>query len=943
MQVRLLGPVDVLVNGESRPVDGLRRKALLAVLALRCGEVVSASALVQAVWDNSAPPTAINALQGHVSRLRTTLGSKTAIRMRSPGYTLQLARGDVDVQLAEDLLRQATEPGDPVRGARQLSAALALWRGEPLADIAGLEWFVEQARYLELLRLRVERALLEARMAAGEHARLIPDLERLVTDHPLDEQFRAQLMLALYRSGRQADALAAYRDMRRTLDEELGIDPGPALRDLESAILRQDPAIQAVVAATAQAGAVVATAVPTMAVPAQLPSATPVFTGRDAELARLDAILPGPAQIGSARPAAAVISVVSGTAGVGKTELAVQWGHRVADRFPDGQLYVNLRGFDAGGPAVSPGEALRAFLEALGGPASRIPREMPAQAALYRSLLAGKRVLVVLDNARDVEQVRPLLPGSPGCVTVVTSRSTLTGLVASEGAYLITLDLLTAASARDLLVGRLGLDRVAGEPHAADGIIAGCARLPLALTIAAARAAASPAFPLTVFATELHAASRALDPFQDSDICTDLRAVFSWSYRALSADAARMFRQLGLHAGPDIAVAAAASLTSVTSARARVLLSELTRAHLLAEHRPGRYAFHDLLRAYATELASSCDDEPVRAAATRRMLDHYLSTSYRAATRMDAWLDPIAVAPAQPGVIVGELATAEDAVNWFTTESAVLLAAIHRASEAGFDSYPWQLAWTMSTYLLRRGLWNDHALAWSLGLDAARRAGDQVGEAYSWHGLAEGYSRSGRLGDAELGYRQALRQFGAIGGNPSIQAVIHNGLTCLAERQERPAEALSHALRALDRYREAGHRPGQLKVLNNIGFSLAKLGDYQLALAYCEQALAGVQELEDRCWEAATWDSFGYIHHMLGDYQQAITCYERSIGLSQELCDCFNGALSLDSLGDVYRSAGDIPRARWAWTRAQRAFEVFGHPASEQIRVKLSSFDFQAA
>jgi DNA-binding SARP family transcriptional activator len=918
----------------------MRRKAVLAALALHGGEIVSTGRLVDVVWGQSAPSTAVNTLQSHVSHLRAVLGSKAAILARPPGYLLDLADG-TDVQVAERLLRLGTQAADPARGVAQLRAALALWRGRPLADLAGVAWLEDQASRLDQLRLRIQRALLAARLAAGEHAQLVPGLEQMVADHPLDEQICAQLMMALYRSGRQADALAAYHRLRRALDAELGIDPSPMLRDLETAILRQDRSLDLPAPPAAPAAVVAAPAVPAgpgspgMPVPAQLPSAVPAFAGRGAELASLDSILPAEPRAGSAGPAAVVISAVSGTAGVGKTALAVQWAHRVSARFPDGQLYVNLRGFDPSGPAVEPDEAVRGFLDAFGVPATRIPRGLPAQAALYRSLLAGKRVLVVLDNARDVEQVRPLLPGSPGCLALVTSRSHLTGLVAGEGAYPITLDLLTAAGARDLLIRRLGERRVAHEPDAVDDIIAGCARLPLALTIAAARAATNPSFPLAVFAAELRAATHALDPFHGGDLATDVRAVFACSCRALSAAAARLFRLLGLHRGPDIAVAAAASLAAIPLDRARALLAELTRAHLLAEHSPGRYACHDLLRAYATELAHSHDGHEARAAAVRRVVEHYLHTAHGAAISMQPYLDPLALVPVQPGVAVGEMATAEDALGWFTAEHATLVGAIHLAAEAGFDTHTWHLAWTVSTFLLRRGLWHDQAVAWQAGLAAARRTGDLAGEAHALHGLAEGYGKSGRLGEAYPLYQQALRQFEKIGGHLSNQATIYSNLAGVAERQGRPADALIHSMRSFEKYRAAAHRAGQAWSLNNIGYCHAVLGNYKQALACCERALTGVQLLGERCWEAATWDSLGYIHHRLGNYQQAVTCYQRAVDLCRELADRFNEAYALDHLGDAHDSAGDIDAARAAWTRAERLFGEIGLADGEQTRTKL--------
>ena len=925
-----------MVDGRLRPVRGLRRRAVLATLALHGGEIVGTSHLVDAVWGKTAPPTALNTLQSHVSYLRKVLGSKTAILARPPGYVLDLGDDGTDVQLAERLLRQGMRAADPVQGARDLHEALALWRGRPLADVAELAWLEEQAGRLDLLRQRVQRALSEARLAAGEHAQLVPDLEQMVADHPLDEQIRGHLMLALYRSGRQADALAAYRRLRRTLAEELGIDPSQALRDLQTAILRQDSSLDAPTPAVT-----LLPALPAAPVPAQLPPTVAGFAGRDEELASLDAILPQAAQSGTSEGASASIAAIAGTAGVGKTALAVHWAHRVRGQFPDGQLYVNLRGFDRRGSAVDPARALRAFLDAFAVAPERIPTGLDAQVGLYRSLLADKRVLVVLDNARDAGQVRPLLPGSPGCLALVTSRNHLTGLVAAEGAIPLGLDLLTVPEAQDLLARRLGADRVASEPEATDEIIERSARLPLALTMAAARAATRPGFPLAVTAAELREATTILDPFDGGDLATNVRAVFSWSYYALSTDAARLFRLLGLHPGPDITIAAIASLTGIPSERARVLLAELARAHLVTEHNPGRYGLHDLLRAYATEQAHTQDSDGAHDAAVGRVLDHYLHTAHAATTLIDPYFAPVDPAPPQPGVVVGEPATAEDALGWFMAERATLLATVHMATEAGFATHTWQLAWALTTFLLRRGLWSDQAMACNAGLEAARRTGDTVGEAHSLLLLALGYARSGRFNDASPHFLHALRLLETISGYRRSQVAAHSGLTWIAQEQERHADMLSHSLQALELSRAAGDQPLEVMSLNDAGYSHALSGNYQQAISYCERALAGSQQIGERNWEAASWHSLGYIHHQLGNYQRAISCYERSLGLCRELADRYNEADTLEHLGGVHCSDGDIGAAHWAWKQALRIFDEIDHPAGDRVRAKLGPHDDQ--
>ncbi len=907
-------------------VSGLRRKAVLATLALHGGEVVSVGRLVDAVWGETAPSTVRNTLQSHVSYLRTLLGNKNAIVGRPPGYRLDVGDDGTDVWLAERLLRQGAQAADPVRGASDLRAALALWRGRPLADVTGLVWLEEQAGRLELLAERIRRALSEARLAAGEHRQLITELEQMAAAHPLDEQVYAQLMTALYRSGRQADALAAYQRLRSTLADELGLVPGQPLRDLETAILRQDSALDA--PAPAPAVLLRAADQPSAALePAQLPPPVAAFAGRGAELASLEAIVPGPED-------GTVISVIAGTAGVGKTTLAVHWAHRVAARFPGGQLYVNLRGFDPSGPAADAGQALRGFLDAFAVPPERIPARLEEQVALYRSLLAGRRVLVLLDNARDAEQVRPLLPGSPGCLAIVTSRSHLTGLVAGQGAHPLHLDLLPPGEARELLSGRLGASRVSREPDAVEEIIAGCARLPLALTITAARAAASPSFPLAAVAADLRVAGHVLDPFEIGDEATDVRAVFSCSYRALSDGAARLFRLIGLHPGPDITVGAAASLAGIAPDRVRGLLAELARGYLLAEQRPGRYACHDLLRAYAAEQAQTCEDEATRQAAVGRFLDYCLHAACTAATLIEPFFAPAVPDPAPAGAISGP-ATTEEALAWFTAERAGLLGAVALAAGSGRAGHAWRLAWALSAFLLRRGLWSDHSTACQAGLAAARQAGDPAGEAHGLVLLGLGYARSGRHPEAVPLMTDALRMLAGTEDYGRTQVMAYSSLAWIAELEERYSDMLGHAERALQLSWSSADRSMEIMSLGDVGYCHARLGNYSQAIRYCGQALARSKAAGERTWESSSWDSLGYVYHQLGDHRRSVTCYERSLGLARETADRFNEAGILDRLGDVHASAGDQDAARWAWMQSLRTFDAIDHPEGDRIRAKV--------
>ncbi|MFC0526634.1 AfsR/SARP family transcriptional regulator [Phytohabitans kaempferiae] len=914
--------------GVARPVPGLRRKGVLAVLALHAGTIVSVDRLVHAIWDERPPATALNTLQRHVSYLRHVFGRRDAIVARSPGYVLELGSEATDAAVAERLVRQARQSKDWSANTARLRAALALWRGPALVDVAGLRWMEEQSRRLTLLEVEAWHALVEARLALGEHVELVPELQRLTAEQPYHENVHAQLMLALYRAGRQADALDVYQVLRRALREDLGIEPSAALQDLQTNILRQDPTLDP----PGQAVTVGRTA-SKATVPSQLPLAVRTFVGRDAELARLDAILTDTERKQPAHPAAVVISALSVTAGIGKTALALHWAHRVTAQFPDGQLYVNLRGFDAGGSVLDPAAALRSFLDALGVPAQRIPATLDDQASLYRSLLAGKRVLVVLDNARDVAQIRPLLPGSGGSVVVVTSRRQLTALVATEGAHPLTLDLLAPAQARDLLAARIGKDRVEAEPAAVDEIIERCARLPLALALAAARAATRPHLPLSGLAAELRDAG-ALAPLDHGDATTDLRAVFSWSYSALSPEAAYLFRLLGLVRGPDATAEAAASLAGMPLARVRPLLTELTNVNLLAEHAPGRYTFHDLLRAYAAERADQLDDNQTRRAAVHRMLDHYLHTAHTAAQLLDPHLVPIYPAPVQPRVTVQQHENHDAALSWFAAEHTPLLAAIEHAAEIGFEQHPWQLASTVSTFLLRQGLWQQHEQAHNTALAAARRLGHRTGQAHALFGLGIGNARSGRFEEAHPQLRQALDLFEQLDDRLGA-AVVLETLAWIAERRNRHADALRDVSRALSLVENTSHRGHQARFLNDLGWFHSLLGDHNQAVAHCEKALMICQELGDVNCQAATWDSLGYAHRQLRDYPLAISCYQQAVDLYRELADAYNQAITLADFGDTHQDAGDADAAQLAWREALRILTQIDHPDADDVRARL--------
>jgi tetratricopeptide (TPR) repeat protein/transcriptional regulator with XRE-family HTH domain len=675
-----------------------------------------------------------------------------------------------------------------------------------------------------------------------------------------------------------------------------------------------------------------------IAVPGQLPAGVAQFVGRERELRALDELLrqADPVTAGSM----VLISAIAGTAGIGKTALAVHWARRAAANFPDGQLYVNLRGFGPSAP-MPPAEAVSGFLAALGVPPERWPPGFDAQAAMYRGLAAGRRLLIVLDNARDAEQVRPLLPGSPGCLALVTSRASLGGLAVSAGAHLLTLDVLAEDEGRRLLNRRLGSERVATEPGAVTELIRLCAQLPLALAVVAARASVRPGFPLAALAAELRDESGRLDALEAGDPATSMRAVISWSYQSLTEPAARMFTLLGLHPGPDVTAQAAASAAGVPLPAARRSLRELTQANLLSEHLPGRFGCHDLLRAYAAERARAAGEQDPREA-TGRILDHYLHTGHAAALLLGPQRETIVAAPPQPGVAPEQLASHEQAMAWFEAERQVLLAAIPAAADSGFDVHAWQIPWTMGTYFGRRGHWQQWAATARAAVAAAIRLGDAVAQALSRSNLAMACTRLGDNDQARTQLGHCLELYRQLGDQVG-ESRAHRSLGVLANEQGRHADALGHCQQALRLLQDAGHQTGQAVTLNDVGWCHALLGNYQQARVFCQQAITLSCELGHRDGQATAWDSLGYAEHHLGRHAEAAACYRQALRLFRELSDRFNEAEVLNHLGDTRHAGGESTLAREAWQQALDILGELGHPRADLVSGKLRRLASAAA
>lgn len=661
-------------------------------------------------------------------------------------------------------------------------------------------------------------------------------------------------------------------------------------------------------------------------IPAQLPAPVAGFVGRVQPLQALTERLPG---TGAARPVSVV--TVTGMAGVGKTALAVHWTHSVADHFPDGQLYVNLRGFAAGHAALSPADALLGFLDALSPPRQRIPAQFEAQIGLYRSLMAGRRMLVVLDNAFDDEQVLPLLPAAPGCMAVVTSRRRLSGLVAA-GAYPVVLDVLTEPEARDLLTERIGRHRVSAEPEAVTDILASCVRLPLALSIVAARAATHPQFSLWHLSHELRNTQGPLDALGGGDARSDIRTVFSWSYLALSAEAARLFRLLGVHPGPDIGVPAAASIAGVSAPQVRRLLSELSYAHLVMEHQPGRFALHDLLRVYAGELAHTVDGAEELAPARHRMLDHYLHSACAADAQLYPNRDPIALVSPCPGVTAEAHRSVNDAMAWFTGEHLVLKALIGEAVEHGHDTHAWQLPWAMVDYLERKGHWPDWRSTQDIALQAAYRLADAPVQAEIHRLLGRAHDRLGNTAETHTHLKQALET-----GSPITRAHAHINYCQVLERHGRYSEGLDHVRQALALYRAAGHRLGQGNALNSEGWLEMRLGNHGRAIELCRSAVSIHEDIGHLYGQCSALNSIATAYRFLGEYAMASEYYERSLRITGETGDLYTRVVNLRDLADHY-AAREPEKARQVLAEALVILEHLQHADAAQVRAALRAF-----
>ncbi|MFC5264605.1 BTAD domain-containing putative transcriptional regulator [Kribbella qitaiheensis] len=910
----VLGPVRAWRGSSELRLGSPQQRAVLAALLVREGAQASIGELIDGVWGSGdIPDSAGQVIRTYIHRLRRVLdpgrpAAESVIASVGDGYALRAGEGSLDLGVFRQHVADAEAAvsfRDLSRARRLLREALALWQGVALAGIPG-EYAETQRVYLSKLRLAAMEALMAAQLDLGAYTEAAAELATITAEYPFDERFREFHMTALHRSGRQAEALAVYQQCQKLFVDELGLDPGPGLQELYARVLRGD--LQPDLAQRPGTGS-------SLPVPAQLPADHRDFTGRIAELSEAVQNL-------DRDRGRATVALITGMAGVGKTTFAVHLGHRIANRYPDGQLYLDLRGFGPAGDQVAPEDALYVLLEALGVPVESMPTDLTGRAALLRSLLAGRRMLVLLDNAKDAAQVRPLLPGVPTSLVLITSRDRLTGLLVSDDADLIKLDVLAPADARTFLIGKLGARRVTAEPQAADEILERCGRLPLAISLVAARAIVNPAFSLSAIAAELR---RGLDAFEDLD-GGDVRSVFSWSYNSLTPESARLFRLLSLAPWAQYDLTAAGSLAGLPINETRRLIAELIRVNLLAESLPGEFTFHDLIRAYATDLAAAveqptCQDVLVRA------LNHTVHNARAAVQLLRPHRDPIALVTLLPGVSVRPIADRSAAWAWFSTQYTVIVSSMRKAYESGLDEYVCQLAWTLNTYLYRAGHWEDLIAAAELALAAATRMDDQLLIAKANHVLGNTETWLYRFEAADAHLNRAIAVYRAA-RSESEEATAIDSLGNLRSFEGRSVEAIQQYQKVL---RMTSDDLSQASALNNLANEYNATGDHVLAVSICLQAVELWTKFDDQHSLANSWDTLGSSYQGLGDFEQAASYYRLAFEGFRDLGNRYNEAKTLINYAISQQALDDTEAAHRAVTSAVAILRDLKHPDAETV------------
>lgn len=966
LRFSVLGPVRAWRGAELLPTGSPQQRALLAALLLREGRTATAGELIDALWGDEPPSQALATVRTYASRLRKVL-SPSVLVSESGGYAIRLsgqyagsnAGGSLDLSLAQKLVAdsvKARADGGLCHARALLKKALSLWDGEVLASVPGPYAETQRAR-LDEWHLQLVETRMDMDLEQGCHAEAVSELTALTAAHPLRERLRELLMLALYRSGRQGEALAVYADTRRLLADELGVDPHPGLKELQQRILQADPGLAEPPAPLVPEPS----AAPVR--PAQLPASVPDFTGRASVVAELSELL---SSASAAEGHVMAVSALAGIGGVGKTTLAVRVARRVRAAFPDGQLYVDLQG--AGTRAAEPETVLGAFLRALGTADAAIPDSLEERAALYRSALDGRRVLVLLDNARDAAQVRPLLPGTEGCAALVTSRVRMVDLA---GAHLVDLDVMSPEEALQLFTKIVGRERVASERESALDVVAACGFLPLAIRIAASRLAARRTWTVSALAAKLADERRRLDELQAGDLA--VKATFELGYGALDPAQARAFRLLGLADGPDISLAAAVAVLDLPAEATEDLLEALVDTSLLESAAPGRYRFHDLVRLYARACAERDEQPPgERDAAMSRLLDFYLATAARVFAIEcpgDRLVDDLE-ATQYPGLTFTE---GSAALDWLYTEAAPLLACVRQSAGTGRLRRAVDLLWAAKDLTESGANSHQYETTARAMCEATQAAGDARAEGRARTVLTDVLLVSGRIQQAEQHAQLAMALADSVQDATAISWVANNrGLICLHEG--RYADGKPFFDRAIEGLRAAGNRPFEATSLCNlsrthlgmgniakgvefaqrglaihtefgrtvrlanshyaVGIALHRADRYAEALVQFSEALGILGDHRQRLWEGTTHFRIAEVHLAARRPAQAARHAEQALALGFIGGDRMQGNI-VTLLGRALAVLGQADRARACWREALSLYEQDGASEADEVRALL--------
>jgi DNA-binding SARP family transcriptional activator/Tfp pilus assembly protein PilF len=957
VRFRILGPLEVWTGQDWSGIGAPKWRALLGALLLNPGQAVSTDRLIAELWGDEPPDRAANLVSVYVLRLRRVLGDPggRVLTTRAPGYQLLLRPGDLDADGFEALAgqgRRALADGDPPAAAEALAEALGLWRGRALADVPASALVTAEADRLEESRLTALELRIEADMACGLHTQLVPELRRLLSDQPLRERLWGLLIRALDGAARHAEALAAYGQAREVISDELGVDPGPELQRLYQALLTADSAAPAAGREPEAAGAQQAPVPfarepadaggrrqgpgsPSRRAPAQLPADVADFTGRGADLEQLRAAVSGARR--QENPAVA-IAVVAGAPGLGKTTLAIHAAHALRRDFPDGQLYVSLHG---GSEQPMPtDDVLARFLRDLGVDATRVPADAEERAAMYRTRLAERRMLITLDDARDAAQVRPLLPGTGSSAVIVTSRRRLPDLVGSK---LIDLDVLGEAEAADLFTRIIGPERAKAEPDAVREVLSVCAGLPLAIRIAGARLAARRGWSVRTLAARLADQQRRIDELAAGDL--GVRACFQVSFDALprgvaggGVDPAHVFRLLGVWPGPSIGLQAAAALIGEPEAGIADALEVLVDAHLLESPAPDRYRLHDLLHAYAVQRAQA--EEPPQAIdeAVGRILDWYLHTADAAASVIQPHAERVPLTPPAPGTEPLAFGTAEQALGWYELERVNLVVATSEAAARGRHDVAWKLPVDAMNFFMMHGYRADWMTTHRIALSSAKRLADSRGEAWVLNNL--GMLHAEQHADDAVGYfERALAIYQAIGDQRG-QAQAANNLAFSYRFLGRYEEAVAPLLGALELQRQVGRRYGEGVALCNLGEVLLELGRYEEAIVRSQEALAVVREVGSTRMEGYALYNLGRASLELGQSTEAVSQLEQALTIHRAVGDRSGEAQDLRHIGTAHARAGRVAEARGTWTLARSLYQGLGEDReADEIGAQLGKLE----